>query len=315
LLEVGPGSENVVLDRLVLGPMRRPDQHAGQGIGGDCLRFLGTQGHEVRNVTASDIHFFNCDRSGAMFQRAVENVTLANSTIEGVGDTPIDFEPSPPGLIVNVALVNLHITRPPLAQGADAITIAGGRGVLVKGSDIDGGGIRLFAVSDVDICDNKVTTGPGAVPTIWLFGAVQHVRLIHNEIVRPPTAAPSALIRASHSGKNLPGDVLISDNKIVQGTEFPVLLFESASDITITKNEIEYSAASAVPIVDARAVAADVQGLHVIHNHVKAGRASALLRLAPRVNHAVGEQSDNRVEGAAAPFVCDGDAKRCQPDK
>src|SRR5262249_32744907 len=128
LLEIALGARDTVVAGVRLGPMRRPDQKVGDGIGGDCLRLIGDTGKDVDGVTIIDSSFVDCDRSGIAFQRHVHHVTIRGDTISGTGDTPIDFEPTgagPGGSIDHVAIEGSTIDRPRDAQGEWAITLTG----------------------------------------------------------------------------------------------------------------------------------------------------------------------------------------------
>ena len=292
LVELGPDTRDVVIANVVLGPMRGPDQRVGQGIGGDCVRLLGEPGHEVADVTIADSRLIDCDRSGVAFQRALADIALVRDTITGAGDTPIDFEPTGRGAITDVALVDLTIHHPAAAQSAWAVTL-GGTGpdlasrVLLERSTLDGGGVGMINVADIELADNFITAHPrgGARPTISVIRRGANIRVVRNTIARPAGSDPGFVIRASHNNGAAPHDLTIEDNAIAQGTAHPVIGAISASGLAVRRNTIEYTAADpSISIVQASAVIADIAGLAVEDNDVR-GAAGALVAATLRADH------------------------------
>jgi hypothetical protein len=309
LIELGPGTHDVVITNVTLGPMRRPDQRVGDGIGGDCLRLLGEPGREVADVTVVDSRFVDCDRSGVGVQRALRDITLAHDTITGAGDTAIDFEPTGRGAITDVTFVDLTIQHPPLAQSAWAITLAGigqdlARRVLIEQSTMEGGGVSMLNVDNVELADNLITAHPkaGPKPTITVFRRGTNIRILRNTIARPAAADPGFVIRASHNNGEVPHGLVIEDNTIEQATRHPVIGSISVGGLVVRHNVIKYTAGDpSIPIVQASAVVADVDGLTVEDNDVR-GAASALVTASVRKDHTFTAMtlSGNRTDHLAA---------------
>jgi hypothetical protein len=321
LIELGPGTRDVVIAGVTLGPMRRPDQRIGQGIGGDCVRMLGEPGHEVRDVTIADARFVACDRSGIGFQRALRDITLVRDTITGTGDTSVDFEPTGRGEITDVAMVDLTIHHPPDAQGPWAVTIGGigqdlASRVLVERSTLEGGGIGMLNVASVEIADNLITAHPGsgARPTISVIRRGAAIRIVRNTIARPASADPGFVIRAAHNNGAVPHDITIEDNTLAQATAYPVIGSVSVGGLVVRHNVIDYTAGDpSVSIVQASAELADIAGLVVEDNDVR-GAAGALLTASPRKDHTLSAVSlrGNRA-GNLAALRCNGPAAGFAP--
>ena len=292
LIELAPGTRDVVIANVTLGPMRRPDQRVGQGIGGDCVRLLGEPGREVADVTIADTRFVDCDRSGVMFQRALADITLVRDTFTGTGDTPIDFEPTGRGAIADVALVDLTIHHPPAAQSAWAITLGGigqdlASRVLLERSTLDGGGVSMLNVVGVELADNVITAHPkaGPKPTISVIRRGTDIRVVRNTISRPATSDPGFVIRAAHNNGSVPHDLTIEDNTIEQATAYPVIGSISVGGFVVRHNTIDYTAADpSISIVQANAVIADIAGLSVEDNDVH-GAAGSLVAATLRADH------------------------------
>jgi len=316
LIQLGPGTRDVVISNVTLGPMRRPDQRVGQGIGGDCLRLLGEPGHEVAGVVIADSRFVDCDRSGIGFQRALRDITVVRDTITGTGDTAIDFEPTGRGTIEDVALVELTIHHPPDAQSAWAITLGGiGRDLasrlLLEQSTLDGGGIGMLNVAGVEIADNAITAHPrdSTRPTISVIRRGTDIRVVRNTIARPATSDPGFVIRAAHNNGSVPHDITIEDNTIVQATPHPVIGSLSVGGLVVRHNVIDYTGGDpSVAIIQASADIADIAGLTVEDNDVR-GVAGALVTASPRKDRTLSGVSvhGNRTHDLAA-LHCNGPA-------
>ena len=316
LIELGPGTHDVVISHVTLGPMRRPDQKIGEGIGGDCLRLLGEVGHEVADVVVADTQFVDCDRSGVGIQRALRDITLVRDTISGTGDTSIDFEPTGHGSIEDVALVDLTIHHPPEAQCAWSITLTGigeelARRLLVERSTLDGGGIAMLNVADVEIADNQITSHPraGPKPTISVIRRGSNLRVVRNSIARGAGSDPGFVFRAEHTNGQVPHDITIADNTLAQATPHPVIGAISVSGVVVRHNVIDLAAvAPGIPVVQASAVIADMSGVSVEDNDVR-GAAGALVAASVRGDHKLSALAlrSNRAGGVPA-LHCDGPA-------
>ncbi|HRC58449.1 MAG TPA: hypothetical protein PKU97_21150 [Kofleriaceae bacterium] len=170
LVQVSPGARKITFRRLQLGPMRRADQAVGHGSGGDCLRLLGEAAQPVEDVVIAGSSFVDCDRSGVSLQRGLRRITISRCRFRGTGDSPVDFEPTAPGPIEDVSLVELDIVRPAKAQGAWAVTI-GGHGddvatrITMTGCTLRGGGVGMLNVGEVSIEGNDIEHGEGAAPS------------------------------------------------------------------------------------------------------------------------------------------------------
>ena len=321
LIELGPGTRDVVIANVTLGPMRRPDQRVGQGIGGDCVRLRGEPGREVTDVTIADAQLVDCDRSGVAFQRALADVTLVRDTFTGTGDTPIDFEPTGRGAITDVALVDLTIHHPPAAQGAWAVTLGGigqdlASRVLLERSTLDGGGVGMLNVAGVELADNLITAHPksGPKPTISVIRRGTDIRVVRNTISRPATSDPGFVIRAAHNNGVAPHDLTIEDNTIEQATAYPVIGSISAGGFVVRHNTIDYTAADpSISIVQASAVIADIAGLAVEDNDVH-GTAGSLVAATLRADHKLSEVALRKNRGGhRATMQCRGPASAFAP--
>jgi len=313
LIQLSPGTHDVVIAGVTLGPMRRPGQAIGDGIGGDCLRLLGEVGREVADVTVADTRFVDCDRSGIGLQRALRDVALVGVTITGTGDTPIDFEPTGQGAITDVAIVDVAIHQPPAAQSAWAITLTGigddlASRLLVERATLDGGGIAMLNVADVEIADSAITAHPatGGRAMISVMRRGTDVRLLRNTITRPAAAGPGLVIRTSHNNGFFPHGLTVLDNTLTQATGQPVIVTNSAGGLVVRHNVIDYTGDPGVPMVQAIAELGDVAGLAIEDNDVR-GASGALIATSARGAHQVSEVSQRGNRGDADR------ALRCDP--
>jgi hypothetical protein len=286
LIELAAGTHDVVISHVTLGPMRRPDQKIGDGIGGDCLRLLGEVGHEVTDVVVADTRFVDCDRSGVGIQRALRDITLVRDTITGTGDTSIDFEPTGRGSIEDVA-----------------------RRLLVERSTLDGGGIAMLNVADVEIADNQITAHPraGPKPTISVIRRGSNIRVVRNSISRPATSDPGFVVRAEHNNGLVPHDITIADNTLAQATPHPVIGAISVSGLVVRHNVIDLAAGDpGIAVVQASAVIADMSGVTIEDNDVH-GAAGSLVAASVRGDHKLSAMAvrGNRA-GSVTALRCDG---------
>lgn len=287
LVQVSPGAERVTLRRVQLGPMRRPEQRVGEGSGGDCLRLLGEADKPVRDVVIAGTSFVDCDRSGISLQRGLRGVTISRSRFRGTGDSPVDFEPTAPGPIEDVALVELDIERPPTAQGAWAVTI-GGHGddvatnVTMIGCKLRGGGVGLLNVGEVLLTGNDIEHGDGVAPTISVRRRAGKVRIEGNTITRPAGAPAGALIEAQHNNGVAPTALVVQRNVLRQQTAAAVISTISLAELDVVDNSIETTAGDArYFVVDTHAVLSDLARVRVTGNTIR-GAAAAALRLDAR---------------------------------
>ncbi|MCW5800914.1 MAG: right-handed parallel beta-helix repeat-containing protein [Deltaproteobacteria bacterium] len=305
LIEVVHGSSDVTINRMTLGPMRRPEQQVGAGIGGDCIRLLGRLGAEVSDVTIANSTLTACDRSGIALQRGLRRIVITHDVITGTGDQSIDFEPTGSGSIEDVIMIGLVIEHHPEAQGPDAIAIGGNgkfttRRVVLADSKITGGSIRLLDVADVHLLRNRVDGPRGSrAPTISLMRGTTGVRIAGNTLHRPATAPPGPVIAATHLAGRTTRELAIVDNTIEQATPSAVVRLTSASAVEVRRNRLAYRGGdAAMPLINVSAVLGDVAGVSVAENEI-AGEASAILVIGNR-DHAI-KRVD--VRGNTAPLV------------
>jgi hypothetical protein len=288
LIEIAAGTSDVTINRMTFGPMRRPDQRIGEGIGGDCIRLLGKRGAEVVDVSITNSTFVDCDRSGIAFQRALKRILIAHTKISGTGDAAIDFEPTGKGDIQDVVMLDLTITHSPDAQGSIAVSI-GGHGedlahrITLADSKIIGGGIKLLNVADVHILRNTIDYGAGKkIPTIGVMRRGTGVVISKNTITRPASAAAGPIIRAEHNHGHMPRNLTVENNILQQETAAPVIATTSVSGVVVRRNKIRYTGSDPrVSIVNVTAVIGDVDNVSVTDNEIE-GDAGAVLSVRAR---------------------------------
>jgi Right handed beta helix region len=310
LIQIGPGASDVQLDRLRLGPMRRNDQKVGDGAGGDCVRLLGEQDQMVEDVTISDSDFIGCDRSGITVQRGVRRLVVASDSFSGIGDTPIDFEPTATVPIEDVSFVHLAITRSDQAQGAWAMTIAGfgmtnpTQHVVVADCDLIGGGIGLLNTQDVVISDNRIKHGTGVGDTIHIMRAVDGLLIQDNTIVRPATAPAAPLIGLTHNNGGIPTHVRVIHNELRQETDAAVIDDTSASSFAVRDNHIVYAGHQPMYAIDVHAIAAQIDDVELTGNKIE-GPVRAVVRLvASRAGLGRVSLAHNRSDHPAVSVEC-----------
>lgn len=315
LIELAPDTHDVVIARVAFGPMRRPDQRVGQGVGGDCIRMLGEPGHEVHDVVIADSTFTDCDRSGIGFQRALRDITLIRNTISGTGDTAIDFEPTGRGEIENVAMIDLTVRHPPTAQSAWAVSLGGigkdlASRVAMTRVSLEGGGISMLNVEHVEVADSLITSHPhtGDRPTISIIRHASDVRIVRTTVTRDAGADPGFLIRAAHNNGTAPVGLVIAGNTLKQATPHPLIGAISTSDVRVRDNVVEYTGGDpSVALVLASAVIGDMTGVAIEGNRITGALAGVVtgtrrgrntVGVAVKGNRGAGE--DVRCNGADA---------------
>jgi hypothetical protein len=314
LLEIALGAHDTIVRGVTLGPMRRPDQRVGEGIGGDCIRLIGDQGKDVSGVQIVDSTLVDCDRSGIAVQRHVQNVVISDDAITGTGDTPIDFEPTGAeagGAIRGIAITRVTIDRTTDAQGEFGITLTGAD-LAVSDIAMHNGGINIGNGARVAIT-NSVIDGLGA--RISIFRRADVITITGNRIVGSPSARNEPMIRASHNHGFIPKGIVIAHNVITQARPAPTIQLLSATDAKITDNELHYTAADPTwSFVEVLAVAGDISNVEVANNRLY-GDGTAL-RLGPG-RHALQDISfvKNQLHGSHRAIRCEGNQGFSKPVK
>jgi Periplasmic copper-binding protein (NosD) len=268
LLEIAFGAKSTQIRNVTLGPMRRPDQKVGDGIGGDCIRLIGEQNQDVAGVEIIGSTLVDCDRSGVAIQRHVRDVVISQDAITGAGDTPIDFEPTgsdPGGAIHRITISQTTLDRTTDAQGDFAITLTGSD-LTVTDVAMHNGGINLGNVSRVAIT-NSVIDGRGA--RLSIYRRAELVTITGNRITPASNAATLPVIRASHNHGFIPHGIVISHNVIFQPRPAPTIELLSAHHATIEDNEIHYTASDPTwAFIDVEAVADDIDQIKIVNNQL-----------------------------------------------
>lgn len=311
LLEIAPGSSNIDIRRMVFGPMRKPTDPVGGGIGGDCIRLLGKVGAEVTDVSITNSKFVACDRSGISLQRAVRRLLIARVSIVDTGDQAVDFEPTGKGDIQDIVMLELDVKHHPNAQGSDVIAIGGNRddrarGVILADSKIDGGGIRMIDVENVQLLRNTIDFGARKkMPVISIMRRADDVVVANNSLRRPSGAQPGAIIAATHLDKRIPRGVRFEHNKVVQETPAPIVNMNSVGSVVVRRNDIDYRGGDpSIPIVTLTATAGDVDNLTFVDNTIVGG-VRALVSLGARDHHiAKIDVRGNRAAATKFSIVC-----------
>lgn len=312
LVEIGPDSHDITVSGMTFGPMRKPDEPIGKGIGGDGIRVLGNPGHEVEDVVIADSTFVDCDRSGIGLQRSVRRIAILRDKITGAGDQSIDFEPTGRGAIEDVAIIGVTIDKPAASQGAWAMTLVGNKDlahrITVADSTIDGGAIMLMNVEDVDIRHNKITQGAQSKDaTISWIRHGSNVTVRNNTITRPSTAQAGPLVRASHNNGAIPHGLVVTDNVLRQETHAAVVGSESVGGVVVRNNTIDYTGTDPIDAVVVSAVAGDLADVEVSGNTVS-GNVKAVLDVASR-EHNVASIRVHANKGPKASVHCRGKAE------
>jgi len=313
LVEIGPDSKDIVLFNVTLGPMRKPSEPVGAGIGGDCIRLLGNPGHEVERVVISHSTFVDCDRSAIGLQRSLRKIVIASIKVRGTGDTPIDFEPTGAGAIEDVVMIGLDIERAPKGQGAWSVTIGGigvdlARRVVLTKSRLGAGGVGMINVADVEITDNVMTHHAGVEGVISIMRRGSRIRVANNTIVRPASTPAGPLVRATHNNGYSPDRLLVEHNTLRQETSAPIIYSASARSMIVRDNSMEYSGSDPrMGIVVAEARTVDVDELRILDNKIRGGHS---ILIAGARNHHFGEVEvqRNTTDQNLNPIKCDGTA-------
>lgn len=315
LVQLSPGVSRVTFRRVQFGPMREPGQPIGAGAGGDCLRLVGERDAMIEDVVVSRSTFLDCDRSGISLQRGLRRIAITRSLFRGTGDSPIDFEPTAPGAIEDVAMIGLRIQRDPAAQGSWGIAIGGysddvATRITVANSVLEGGGVGMLNVGDVVLAANDIRHGSGAGPTISVRRRAHRVLVEGNEIVRPRGAPPAALFEAQHNNGFAPTELVIAANQLRQETSAPVVSSTSVARLEVSANRIQYAGDDPGQfVIDTHAVAADAGRLGVVENRIL-GAARATLRLDARNRSVEGvELRGNVSEAVGESVTCEAQAQ------
>jgi hypothetical protein len=272
---VGPVSRVNIQNLAMFHPIRKNADGTNQA-GGDCIRMLGeyqppTLDKRISDVTISHVTFIDCDRSSIAVQRAVFGVAVHDSNFIDVGDQAIDFEPTGVGAVARFVLDGLTISGG--RQGDIAVAISGnaeGAYDVTLANSIINRGVTLYQARNVKIAGNVISSIPIApAGVVHIQKASSSVLVTGNSIVRNGAVAGSTISTvALNSG--LPGHVLIDGNFISSATDGTLVNIESAQDVTVSDNEINFTGPTAnlYNAVKARSVAQVVDGISVTGNRV-----------------------------------------------
>jgi hypothetical protein len=179
----------------------------------------------------------------------------------------------------------LFIDRTPDAQGSFSIAIAGhgpdvADHIVVKDCILQGGGVSMLNVANVEIIDNDIASGekPGAI--ITMRRRATNITIKRNVLNRRELAPVGSMISATHNNGFAPKGVRIVGNQMRQETSAPMIELQSATDIEVSDNQMQYAGQDATqPMMWARSVIAAVGGVTIRRNTVR-GRTGALLVVA-----------------------------------
>jgi hypothetical protein len=217
--------------------------------GGDCIRSLGEVAAPVNGVTVADSYAAECDRSFIAFQRASHNFTITGNVTRKVTDQVIDQEPTGSGGLGKVIITGNRFERGGAdAQGGAAISLTGngpgdemGDAMIVSGNILDGG-VHTFNVSRVSIEHNVINGHPSAKnadPVVKIIKFTDSLRLIGNDMARPPGAVAGPIVQVSVHNTGFPTDVTIALNTVSQNTDANAIIMEGVQNVTIVDNTIQ----------------------------------------------------------------------------
>jgi hypothetical protein len=315
LVQIGVGPvEGVSLHHLWFHhPQRGLASAAGWERGGDCVRMLGSAAGPVRFVKISDSQFLDCDRSSIGFQRDVYDTLIDSNVFLAVGDQHIDQEPSGTGAIGRTIIShNLFLFG---SQGAHSVTLTG-NGIDEPSSEVVfsqnllfGRGLSLMNVQRAVVSDNvimgRVTSSAGVVHGLKANG---DILLRGNYLERLPGSAPGPVVSVVPHNSGFPGRWKIDGNRIVSDVDgFPVN-FESATQVSVVDNDIEFRGPTAGTYAAIRFIAAQgpVDGGLILGNRA-AGPLDSVVQLSP-TPYGVGAMSvvGNMSSGASTGVACKG---------
>ncbi|HEX6736992.1 MAG TPA: right-handed parallel beta-helix repeat-containing protein [Vicinamibacteria bacterium] len=314
-IEIGNGVGTGTVEDVSLDHVRFNHPSVDGARKGDCLRLVGnTPESAVRRVTVIGGTFTACARSGIAIQRNVFDLTIQGNQFTQASDQDIDSEPSGGVNDLNgsISIIgNTFRDDVSVAQGDFAVTIGGIGGpmarVIVSGNIFEGRGINFYRASDVAVTGNTfVANMESAYGVINSGNVLERVSITGNTIRR--AGVEGAAIRLMHQSGKSPGSIVIADNVITQDTAGSGILTESAQNLTVANNEMNWT----VPAPNAlgfylRSTIRPADGIMITGNRINAQGllAAVFLGAAPQPFRAVSIVG-NMARGATVSVRCDG---------
>ena len=274
LIQIGKGTQHVLVQRVRMGPMRRFDQPRGEGARGDCIKMIGERDAPIQDVVILDSDFISCDRSGITIQRGIQRLTVAHSAFWDASDAAIDFEPTGPGPLEDFTFYDLAIGRPRDAQGPWAISLGGFRtehakNIVVSQCDIQGGGIDVLEAEHVLLDHDHIVQTNGTYATVFLEKFVHDLVITNSTIERLASATAAPVVQVIHAHDESSSHVRIVDNELRQHTDGPVVSLASASDVEVTNNQLTYDGGQGTtPAVEVDSVIGQVDDVAIQSNQI-----------------------------------------------
>lgn len=243
--------------------------HPAGAKAGDCLRLVGNAGALVRDVSISDVTFDACARSGIAIQRGVWGVQVIGSRFNDVHDTDVDDEPTAAGGDGDLTLMGNHFNDTGVGQGDFSVSLGGWDApqarVRVIGNDFSRRGLWGYRVAQLTVAGNTFEVAPtqkdGGV--VELRNVEEDFVISANTIKRLGTVPGSAL-RVVHQAAGSAAHGTVSSNRISSATPGQVISIESATDLTLSDLDVDYTgAATGQTCVYVRATAKQVDMLDV----------------------------------------------------
>ncbi len=216
-------------------------------LGGDAVRLLGSTTGTISRVQFDKCRFENCFRSAITCQRGVAKLKVTNCYFTGTGDQDIDMEPTSPGALIYYLITGNTMDR--TAGGLIGVTLTG-QGTTtdqlqhcifafnhMRGSSIYGLQMNNVLIhGNTVICDRA--DGGSSDAVIGLLRTTSNVTISHNYLHRQAVMIAAPVIDITENGSEVPRNIKIINNHILQETVKETILLDSVVDCDVSFNRI-----------------------------------------------------------------------------
>jgi hypothetical protein len=228
-----------------------PDHHVAEGklAGGDCIRLLGEDGAEVRDVIVRDNTAVRCERSFVSVQRGVVGVVIEDNQTHEVGGQAIDFEPSGAGEVRDFTIRRNQLARGPHGRGAYTVAISGGRfqyarAIELADNVVADGGLMIMDAEQVAVTRNTVTGSAFARPVLFVIRHVADVAFTGNTFTRIRESGRGPVVMMRHHNDLAPRDIRFDGDAIVQHADGAIMRVESVDGLEVHAVTMRYAGAT-----------------------------------------------------------------------
>lgn len=232
-----------------IGPLRHPTVRSNVfehpcHIGfksGDNVEFFGYADRMIYDLVVEDNESLSSCRSFLASHSGVDGATVTGNVTHDCRGQDFDLEGG--DLHLNWVIARNTLQTGPHSIGNNAIQMAGASNLVFAQNKLLGRGVNFYSCDNCTLVGNVIentTLLGGSTPTIEVVKASNHFRMLDNQVSRRGDLTPGVLLHIGPHGTGQPADVLLSDNRFVQGTSSSVIVTEGIVGLTHLGGSVAY---------------------------------------------------------------------------